>query len=191
MYINSKSRLSHSIIGALCLAAATPALAQAPEIREARSQIEWTLGNLDQMLEEQNRNEREWREVKAEERRLQSIASKLDWTVSNFNMNCTRSGTVANQCPQWRREINQGNAQLEEGYAEVNRRVEVIDQRQRELQVRVDTMRMRLMDNTRLLATACRNTSLEQRGGLCNIPGGFRNSQSFANEAAGILRASL
>lgn len=177
-------------LGALALAA-SPSAAQSDTIRSAFSQVEWTLNNLDQMMQEQDRNQREWNEVEREERRLQSISSNLDFTIRNFNMNCTRTGTVARQCPQWSREIDRGNAQLEEGYAEVNRRYEVIDGRQRDLQPRVDQMRMRLMDNTRALAEACRSTMIEQRGGLCRIPSVGGNTQSFANEAERVLRASL
>ena len=61
-------------LGALALAQSAPAVAQTSEIREARSQVEWTLGNLDQMLNEQTRNQREFREVEREERQLKSIA---------------------------------------------------------------------------------------------------------------------
>lgn len=179
-----------AILAALSLLPA-PAMAQSDTIRSAFSQVEWTLNNLDQMMQEQDRNQREWNEVEREERRLQSISSNLDYTIRNFNMNCTRSGTVAQQCPQWGREIDRGNAELEQGYAEVNRRYEVIDGRQRDLQPRVDQMRMRLMDNTRALAEACRNAMIEQRGNLCRIPSVGGNTQSFANEAELVLRASL
>ena len=50
---------------------------------------------------------------------------------------------------------------------------------------------MRLMDNTRQLAAACRDATAEERGDLCSIPGGGRNAQGFANEAERVLRASL
>lgn len=178
-------------LGALAIAQSAPAVAQSAEVRDARSQVEWTLGNLDQMMDEQHRNERAWNEVEREERRLQSISSNLGWTISNYNMNCTRAGTVANQCGQWGREIDRGNRELEEGFAEVNRRYQEIDRRQRELQSRVDQMRMRLMDNTRRLASACRNATVDARGNLCSMPSGGRNAQGFANEAENVLRASL
>lgn len=183
------ARIAATLSGILLVA--TPVAAQSDTIRSAFSQVEWTLNNLDQMMQEQDRNQREWNEVEREERRLQSISSNLDYTIRNFNMNCTRSGTVAQQCPQWGREIDLGNAELEQGYAEVNRRYEVIDGRQRDLQPRVDQMRMRLMDNTRALAEACRNTMIDQRGNLCRIPSVGGNTQSFANEAERVLRASL
>lgn len=176
---------------ALALGCASPAFAQDADIRDARSQVEWTLGNLDQMMDEQNRNGREWNEIEREERRLQSISSDLNFTINNYNMNCTRAGTVASQCSQWGREIDRGNRDLEVGFAEVNRRYQEIDRRQRELQSRVDQMRMRLMDNTRQLASACRNAPADARGNLCSMPSGGRNAQGFANEAENVLRASL
>ena len=189
-----KTSIYTAICAAGTIAAAalpTAAFAQGDTLRSARSQVEWTLGNLDRMMDEQNRNQREFREVERQESQLRSMASNLDWTISNFNMNCTRSGTVASQCPQWGREIDRTNQQLEEGYGEVNRRYQEIDRRQRELQGRVDQMRMRLMDNTRQLAAACRDATAEQRGDLCAIPSGGRNAQGFADEAQRVLRASL
>jgi len=176
---------------AACVALSSPAHAQPGDAQAARSQVQWALGNIDQLLAEFQGIDGEGRDLDRQKQQLNSYADRVDNTVRNYNMNCTSAGTRANQCPQWSREINDGNAHLKREFNQLDQRYDALNARSSQLNGRIDQMRMRMMDNVQALATACRGAPPAERDAYCNIPGGGRYNRKYVNEASNRLRSMM
>ena len=186
--ICAKAAIPLIIAGAL--ANSPIAHAQDGDAKAAQSQISWTLSDLDPLLAKQNEIADEGDRLNRWQFDLRQSESQIGYDISNFNSHCT-GGRWANPCGGWQRKIDNWKVGFERDLADLNRQHDALSQRSRQLQGRIERMRMRLTDNVGQLLRACRQLSPAQRGNHCSIPSVGRYTGKDIKRARNRLRAGL
>lgn len=179
-----------SALVAAALAMAPTAQAQGADAKAAQSQISWTLSDLDPLLAQQNSIADEGDRLNRWQADLRRSESQIGYDMSNFNSHCT-GGRWANPCSGWQRKIDNWRVGFDRDLAELNRQHDALSQRSRQLQGRIEQMRMRLADNVGQLLRVCRELSPAQRGNHCSIPSAGRYTGQDIKRARNRLRAGL
>ena len=174
----------------LALACAHPAAAQATDAKAAQSQVSWTLADLDPLLIEQNQIADDADDFDRFQSQIRNSEQMISYDITNFNSHCT-GGRWANPCNGWQQKINTWQAGHDRDVEEMNRRYEALTQRSRNVESRIEQMRLRLMDNVGQLLNACRAISPAERGNFCSIPGTGRYTGKFIEQARSRLRSGL
>lgn len=158
---------------------ASPVAAQSSQIQSASKRVTDTIASLDRLWDENDDVVREGKQLDREHEATKRKAYDINWTITNFNNNCTGNRTHARQCPQWEREIIKVQAEIERDRRSMASRTRDLTERKSNLYDRMDQLNDRLADATQALAAACRAAPELERTWPC-YPDHYRGMGSDA-----------